>query len=160
VSRQFFEYVGETNREKLHNRRIAYAFQNPIIDPSGSRDPFWYHIEKFYGASDHQVHLDWDPRIPAVQFGNWPDPVYHSTDDSPPNQDPTQMKRAAFLMRAVGSVFANAGAVDAVAVAGVALTYAQQRIAADLRDALAMIAGSSAPNLQESFKEALNLVHQ
>ena len=23
VSRQFFEYVGETNREKLHNRRIA-----------------------------------------------------------------------------------------------------------------------------------------
>ena len=109
VSRQFFEYVGETNREKLHNRRIAYAFQNPIIDPSGTRDPFRYDIEKFYGASDHQVHLDWDPRIPAVQFGNWPDAVYHSSDDSPANQDPTQMKRAAFLMIAVGSVFANAG---------------------------------------------------
>ena len=53
VSRQFFEYVGETNREKLHNRSIAYAFQNPIIDPSGTRDPFHYNIEKFYGASDH-----------------------------------------------------------------------------------------------------------
>ena len=50
VSRQFFEYVGETNREKLHNRRIAYAFSNPIVDPSGTHDPFWYHIEKFYGA--------------------------------------------------------------------------------------------------------------
>ena len=107
VSRQFFEYVGETNREKLHNRRIGYAFQNPIIDPSGTRDPFWYNIEKFYGASDHQVHLDWNPRIPAVQFGNWPDAVYHSSDDSPANQDPTQMKRAAFLMIAVANVFAT-----------------------------------------------------
>jgi len=85
VSRQFFEYVGETNREKLHNRRIGYGFQNPILDPSGTRDPFRYNIEKFYGASDHQVHLDWDPRIPAVQFGNWPDAVYHSSDDSPAN---------------------------------------------------------------------------
>jgi hypothetical protein len=140
VSRQFFEYVGETNREKLHNRRIAYAFQNPIIDPSGTRDPFWYNIEKFYGASDHQVHLDWDPRIPAVQFGNWPDAVYHSSDDAPANQDPTQMKRAAFLMIAVGSTFANAGPAE-VAVAQLAL-YAQQRIAADLRDGFALLAAS------------------
>jgi hypothetical protein len=93
VSRQFFEYVGETNREKLHNRSVAYAFQNPIIDPSGTRDPFHYNIEKFYGASDHQVHLDWNPRIPAVQFGNWPDAVYHSSDDSPANPDPADETR-------------------------------------------------------------------
>ena len=160
VSRQFFEYVGETNREKLHNRRIAYAFQNPIIDPSGTRDPFWFNIEKFYGASDHQVHLDWDPRIPAVQFGNWPDAVYHSSDDSPANQDPTQMKRAAFLMIAVGSVFANAGPADAVAVAGVAVSYAQKRMASDLADALSLIASSTAANLNNNYKEALNLVRQ
>lgn len=160
VSRQFFEYVGETNREKLHNRRIAYAFQNPIIDPSGTRDPFHYNIEKFYGASDHQVHLDWDPRLPAVQFGNWPDAVYHSSEDSPANQDPTQMKRAAFLMVAIGSVFANAGPAEAVATAGVALTYAEARIAADLGDGLAMMAGSTAASLNENFKEALNLVRQ
>jgi hypothetical protein len=160
VSRQFFEYVGETNREKLHNRRNGYAFQNPMIDPSGTRDPFWYHIEKFYGASDHQVHLDWDPRIPAVQFGNWPDAVYHSSDDSPANQDPTQMKRAAFLMITVGSVFAGAGAADAVAVAEVALSYAQQRVAADLRDALVLLSSSTALTLNENYKEALNLVRQ
>ena len=160
VSRQFFEYVGETNREKLHNRRIAYAFQNPIIDPSGTRDPFWFNIEKFYGASDHQVHLDWDPRIPAVQFGNWPDAVYHSSDDSPANQDPTQMKRAAFLMITVGSVFANAGPADAVAVAGVAVSYAQKRMATDLDAALSFIASSTAANLNDNYKEALNLIRQ
>ncbi len=160
VSRQFFEYVGETNREKLHNRRIAYAFQNPIIDPSGTRDPFWFNIEKFYGASDHQVHLDWDPRIPAVQFGNWPDAVYHSSDDSPANQDPTQMKRAAFLMITVGSVFANAGPADAVAIAGVAVSYAQKRMATDLDAALSFIASSTAANLNDNYKEALNLISQ
>ena len=160
VSRQFFEYVGETNREKLHNRRIAYAFQNPIIDPSGTRDPFWFNIEKFYGASDHQVHLDWDPRIPAVQFGNWPDAVYHSSDDSPANQDPTQMKRAAFLMITVGSVFANAGPADAVAVAGVAVSYAQKRMATDLDAALSFVASSTAASLNDNYKEALNLIRQ
>src|SRR4051812_2863245 len=159
VSRQFFEYVGETNREKLHNRRNGYAFQNPMIDPSGTRDPFWYNIEKFYGASDHQVHLDWDPRIPAVQFGNWPDAVYHSSDDSPANQDPTQMKRAAFLMIAVGNVFATAGPADAVAVANTAMQYANSRAAVDLGDALNLISASSAATLNDSYKEALNLVH-
>ena len=158
VSRQFFEYVGETNREKLHNRSIAYAFQNPIIDPSGTRDPFHYNIEKFYGASDHQVHLDWNPRIPAVQFGNWPDAVYHSSDDSPANQDPTQMKRAAFLMIAVANVFATAGPTEAVAVANTAMQYANSRAAVDLGDALNLISSSSSATINDNYKEALNLV--
>ena len=160
VSRQFFEYVGETNREKLHNRRIAYAFSNPIVDPAGTHDPFWYHVEKFYGSSDHQVHLDWDPRIPAVQYGNWPDAVYHSSDDSPANQDPTQMKRSAFIMITVGATFADAGAVDAVAISQVALGYAQQRIATDLGNALVLMSTSDADALNTSYKEALNIVRQ
>jgi aminopeptidase YwaD len=160
VSRQFFEYVGDTNREKLHNRRVAYAFSNPIVDPAGTRDPFWYHIEKFYGSSDHQVHLDWDPRIPAVQFGNWPDAVYHSSDDSPSNQDPTQMKRSAFLMVTIGSVFANAGPAEALAISEVAIGYAQQRLAADLGAAMLSISTSTADTLNENYKEALNVVRQ
>jgi Peptidase family M28/PA domain len=160
VSRQFFEYVGETNREKLHNRRIAYAFSNPIVDPSGTHDPFWYHIEKFYGSSDHQVHLDWDPRIPAVQFGNWPDAVYHSSDDSPANQDATQMKRSAFLMVTIGATFADAGPSDAVAISQVALGYAGQRISTDLGYALLSISTSAPETLDRNYKEALNVVHQ
>jgi hypothetical protein len=95
-----------------------------------------------------------------VQFGNWPDAVYHSSDDSPANQDPTQMKRAAFLMIAVGSVFANAGPADAVAVAGVAISYAQKRMAGDLEDALTLIASSTATTIQENYKEAQNLIRQ
>jgi hypothetical protein len=160
VSRQFFDYVGDTNREKLHNRRIAYSFANPIVDPAGTHDPFWYHIEKFYGSSDHQVHLDWDPRIPAVQIGNWPDAVYHSSDDSPANQDPTQMKRSAFLMVTIGSTIANAGPADAVAISEVALGYGQQRLAADLGTVLLSISTSTADTLNQNYKEALNVVSQ
>ena len=161
VSRQFFEYVGETNREKLHNRRIALRLPNPIVDPSGTRDPFWYHIEKFYGASDHQVHLDWNPRIPAVQFGNWPDAVYHASDDSPANQDPTQMKRAAFLMVTVGSIFANAGPNEAV---GDWSGRARLRAAAHRRGPRQRAASSlrRAPprRCTVNHKEALNLVRE
>ena len=149
VSRQFFDYVGDTNREKLHNRRIAYAFSNPIVDPAGTHDPFWYHIEKFYGSSDHQVHLDWDPRIPAVQFGNWPDAVYHSSDDSPANQDPTQMKRSAFLMVTIGSTIANAGPADAVAISQVA---SAARSASPRISALVSISTSTADTLNQNYK--------
>ncbi len=160
VSQQMFEYVGETNREKLHNRRIAYAFSNPIVDPQGTHDPFWYNIEKFYGSSDHQVHLDWNPRIPAVQFGNWPDAVYHSSDDQPNMMDPTQMKRSAFLMIAVADVFATAGPAEAVAVAELALGHAGKRIGNDLADALGLISSSDATNLGDNYKEALNIIQQ
>ena len=106
------------------------------------------------------MHLDWDPRIPAVQFGNWPDAVYHSSDDSPANQDPTQMKRAAFLMVTVGSTFASAGPADAVAISQVALGYAQQRIASDLGNALLPLSTSTTDTLRPDYKEALNVVSQ
>lgn|GEM_PF-6351073 len=57
MTQQFFEYVDDTNREKVHNRRIAYAYLFPILDPQGSRDQFYYNIEKHYGASDHAVFI-------------------------------------------------------------------------------------------------------
>src|SRR4029079_13484305 len=114
-------------------------------------------MEKFCGASDHQVPLDWAPRIPAVQFGNWPDAVYHSSDDSASNQDPTQMKRAAFLMVTVGRTFANAGPAEAVAISQVALGYAQQRIAADLGNALLRLSTSTTGALQAKHNETLNV---
>jgi hypothetical protein len=63
-------------------------------------------------------------------------------------------------MIAVGSVFANAGPADTAAIAGVAVSYAQKRMAGDLQDALALIASSTAARLNEDYKEARNLVRQ
>jgi len=161
ICQQMIEYVGDTNREKLHNRRVVYGFLNPIVDPKGSHDPFWYHIEKFYGSSDHQVYLDATPRVPSIQFGNWPDAVYHTSEDSPMFQDPTQMKRAAFLTIAVGDVLANAGVKEAVSVAAMTVGHARERLGDELVRASQSIAGSSnAGELQTNYKEAVNLIQQ
>jgi aminopeptidase YwaD len=159
VCEQFLSFVGDTNREKLHNRRIAYAFQNPILDPRGSRDPFWYHVEKFYGASDHQVFIDATPRVPSIQFGNWPDAVYHTSEDTPLFQDPTQFKRAAFIALTVGQVLANATSADAIAIGGLTAAYGQRRIGDEL--AAAVMSLAQAPDraaLQIAYKEAVNVV--
>ena len=161
ICQQMLEYVGDTNREKLHNRRVTYGFLNPIIDPKGSHDPFWYHIEKFYGSSDHQVYLDATPRVPSIQFGNWPDAVYHTSEDSPMFQDPTQMKRAGFLTIAVGDVLANADIRDAVSVAAMTAGHAQQRLGQELVRASQSIADSKdAADLQNNYKEAVNMIRQ
>jgi Zn-dependent M28 family amino/carboxypeptidase len=99
VTQQFFEFVGDTNREKVQNRAIAYNYRYPILDPQGSRDPFYYNIDKHYGASDHAVFLSHG--VPAVLFNNWPDIAYHTNEDRSFNGDPTQLKRAAFIGLAI-----------------------------------------------------------
>jgi hypothetical protein len=95
-----------------------------------------------------------------VQFGNWPDAVYHSSDDSPAMQDPTQMKRSAFIMLTVANVIAGATPSTAAAVAGISLSYGERRIAADVGNALGMIAMSTKADLDSNYKEALNVVKQ
>jgi len=72
VGAQLVEWVGDTNREKVHNRRIVSGFQNPIVDPRGTQDPFRFAVDKFYGATDNQPLVDYNPRIPAISFDNWP----------------------------------------------------------------------------------------
>lgn len=160
VCTQFFEFVGDTNRDKLHNRRTVMGFTEPILDPRGTRDPFWYHIEKFYGSSDHQVFLDHAARIPSVQFGNWPEIVYHTSDDTPALLDPTQMKRAAFLGLAVGHVLAGATASDAVRIAALSGAYARRRLGDELlRSTTVLDAAPTAADLHASYKNTLQSLH-
>ena len=71
------------------------------------------------------------------------------------------MKRAAFLMIAVGSTSSpTAGPGRGGRRRAAGARYAQQRIAADLRDGFALLAASSAANVTDNYKEALNLVRQ
>ena len=159
VAEQFLAFVGDTNREKLHNRRIAYAFQNPIVDPRGSHDPFWYHVERFYGASDHQVFIDATPHVPSVQFGNWPDAVYHTSEDTPLYQDPTQLKRAAFIALTIGQVLANATTPEALAIGSLTAANGARRLGDDLAGAVMSLSQVSDRGvLPAAYKEALNVV--
>ncbi len=134
VNQQFFEFVGETNREKVNNRRLYYSFQYPIIDPQGSRDQFYYNVEKHYGASDHTVYLN--AGIPAILLNNWPEIGYHTSEDSATNADPTQFKRAAFIGLAASLVMANADGPGALRIAEMVAGYAAERSGRELGLAL------------------------
>jgi len=125
VSQQFFDFVGETNREKVNNRRVAYAYQYPILDPQGSRDQFYYNIEKHYGASDHVVYLGYG--IPALLYNNWPDSAYHTSEDRLYNADATQMKRAGFIAWAATLVAASTSGAEALNVAELVAGNAAER---------------------------------
>ena len=152
VMQQFFEFVGDTNREKVQNRRIAYAYRYPILDPQGSRNQFYFNIERHYGASDHSVFLNYG--IPAVLVNNWPDIAYHTSEDRPFNADPTELKRAAFIGLASLTVMANADAAGALRIAELTAGNAAMRAGEQLRLALQMVGEKG------SFKEAANLVRQ
>jgi aminopeptidase YwaD len=152
VTQQFFEYVGDTNREKVQNRRIAYNYMFPIVDPQGSRDQFYYNVEKHYGASDHTAFLSHG--VPAILMNNWPDWGYHTSEDRPWSADPTQLKRAVFIALASGYAMGMADGPMAVRVAETAAGQAAERTGTELRHALQMI-GDRAP-----YREARVLVEQ
>lgn len=152
VTQQFFEYVGDTNREKVQNRRVAYSYRYPILDPQGTRDQFYYNIDKHYGSSDHAVFLQ--SGIPAVLFNNWPDVGYHTSEDRAFNADPTQLKRAAFIGLASLHAMASATGASAVRVAEVTIGNAAQRTGVQLGLALQVVGDGG------TFDEARNLVVQ
>jgi aminopeptidase YwaD len=159
IGAQFTEWVGDTNREKVHNRRIAYAFQNPMIDPRGSQDPFRFYVDKFYGATDNQPFVDHNPRIPAISFDNWPDIAYHTSEDAPAVLDPTQMKRMAFIGLSIGQVLATATAADAPATAALSAAFGQRRVGDYVSIGMMMLASASnGDDLHNAYKEALNIV--
>jgi hypothetical protein len=128
------------------------------VDLRGSRDPFLYQFDKFFGGSDHVVFIESTPRVPAVGFNTYHDVVYHTSEDSPFFLDPTQMKRAAFIGLAMGHVLANATASDGVAIGAVSAAYGQHRLAADLLKATMMIIDAKADTVHLAYKEALNLI--
>src|SRR5690606_32301015 len=158
VAQQFMEYVGETNREKVHNRRIAYAFSRPIIDPTGSQDPFYYHIEKFYGSSDHVVFGQ--AGVPFIFFNHWPDAVYHSSQDRPRSLDPTQLKRTAFIGVATAAILAGAGAADVGKLAALTAGYASERVGRQVREGIQQMAAAGPSELFAAYREARNAVEQ
>ncbi len=153
---QFMEYVGETNHSKVTNRHTGFGFSNPVFDPQGSRDPFWFHISRFALGSDHQVFTEGEPRVPAVAFNNFHDYSYHTSEDSPMLLDPTQMKRASLIGLAMGLVMANTAGADSAAVATLSAAYGQRRLGEDLAAASMMIALASAEDVHAAYKEARN----
>lgn len=155
ICENFFYYVGETNREKLGQ------FTRPIFDPNGSRDPFYYNIERYSGGSDHIVFNNYRTGIPAVLFNNWPDIAYHTSEDRPYNSDPTQLKRACFIGAATVYCIANLPSEGRTAqLMGMMSAMGSARIQSDVMKAFDLIGGSGKDDVLKSYREAKSLVHQ
>jgi len=105
------EYIAEVSRERVRYRRSGYGASQPVESPNGSTDAFYIKIDKHYGSSDHVTYMQHG--IPAVMFITWPDMWYHSSQDTPDKQDPTQYKRAAAV--GTGALVALSSGTDEMA---------------------------------------------
>lgn len=160
VSQSIMEFVSEGNRERIRFRGDGYGFTWPVVSTNGSRDPFYIKIDKHYGSSDHVTFMQHG--IPAVMYITWPDRWYHTSQDTPDKQDPTQHKRVATVGIAVMGVIAGADDVMAYRVANEVLGRGSERVGANHRKGLGYIADAASPaDLVEAYKEARNAVrHQ
>ncbi len=137
VCQNFLEFVGEITRERVRYRANGYQPALDVLSPNGSRDPFYIKVDKYYGASDHATYMQHG--IPAVIFNTWPDPWYHSSQDTPDKLDATQFKRAAVVSIGAMTVLATADDPMAVRVVADAVGRGAERMTANQRQGLGYI---------------------
>jgi hypothetical protein len=146
-------FIGNLNQERVRYRAHGYGFSWPVVSPSGSNDPFYYVIEKYYGASDHQVYMSMG--VPSTMFITWPDPFYHSSQDTPDKLDPTQFKRAGVVGTAAMTILATAGDETAAKVTAEAVAGGAQRMGQAESKGLSYLADSqNVAALIEAYKDA------
>jgi hypothetical protein len=137
ICQNFLEFVAEITRERVRYRANGYAPALDVLSPNGSRDAFYIKVDKYYGASDHATYMQHG--IPAVIFNTWPDPWYHSSQDTPDKLDPTQFKRAAVVSIGAMAVLATADDPMAVRVVADAVGRGAERMTSNQRKGLGYI---------------------
>jgi hypothetical protein len=142
VVEEMFDVVGKGNSISIRQGRfLAFqgAFSLPIVDPEGSRDPFYYYIEPFWGPSDHEDIAEASLGVHAVLLNTWPDPYIGTQEDTLERADATQMKRAEVIAGASAYILAAATAEDIPALAQNALARARARLAFEEKRAIGVL---------------------
>ena len=136
----------------------GYAPVQPIVSPHGSSDAFYIKIDKHYGASDHVTYMQFG--IPAVMFITWPDMWYHSSEDTPDKQDPTQYKRAAVVGTGALAVLATGTDEIAARVLSENVGRGLSRMGEAHVKALSYLADARDPaSLGQAYREAIVAVN-
>jgi hypothetical protein len=160
IAQSMMEYIAEISRERVRYRRSGYGASQPVESPNGSTDAFYIKIDKHYGSSDHVTYMQHG--IPAVIFNTWPDTWYHSSQDTPDKQDPTQYKRAAAV--ATGALAALASGTDEMAARILSENVGRglSRMGESHTKGLGYMAdATSADALTDGYKEArIAILHQ
>ncbi len=157
VMEHYYRYVGETNREMIHNRR-AGGFTKRIVAPSGSDDPFYYKIDPHYGASDHEVFNDWGIQVPGIMMITWPDLYYHTSEDRPYHCDATQMKRVAVIAAASAYTIASAENNMAMKIAGETFSHAANRLGIQFGRGIDELSATTANEFAHTYKKVRSYI--
>ncbi|HWK35926.1 M28 family peptidase, partial [Sphingomonas sp.] len=161
IGQSMMEYVSDITRERIRFRRAfaGYAPTQPVESPHGSKDAFYIKVDKHYGSSDHVTYMQHG--IPSIIFNTWPDMWYHSSDDTPDKQDPTQYKRAGVV--SLGALVALATGSDDLAarVAAENLARGTGRMSEAQVKGLGYISDAGPAGLTTAYREAQNAIrHQ
>jgi len=146
VVEETFDVVGRGNSISIRQGRfLAFegAFSLPIVEPTGSDDPFYYYIEPFWGPSDHEDIAEASLGVHAVLLNTWPDPYIGTQEDTLERADATQMKRAEVIAGASAYILAAASDDDVPALAQNALAKARARLASEERRAMDVLLSPS-----------------
>jgi hypothetical protein len=160
IAQSPMEYIAEVSRERVRYRATGYGASQPVESPNGSTDAFYIKVDKHYGSSDHVTYMQHG--IPAVMFITWPDMWYHSSQDTPDKQDPTQYKRAAAVGTASLTALASGTDEMAARILSENLGRGLARMGESHTKGLGYMADATdAASLTDGYKEArIAILHQ
>lgn len=156
VMASYIEWMGDSQRDAQE----ANWATGGVLAPTGSRDPFYFLIERYSGGSDHDVFVDGGIRIPAVLMIVWPDQWYHTSGDTPDKSDATQLKRVVAISAAAAEFLANAGPAEAAQIMAEISARQGGRLGEDRARAERLLLAAGAKSVHEAAREARVLVNQ
>jgi hypothetical protein len=156
VLASYVEWMGDSQRDAQETGWRSGG----VLAPTGSRDPFYFLIERYSPGSDYDVFIDGSVRIPGVMMIVWPDQWYHSSGDTPDKSDATQLRRVVTISAAAAEFLANAGPAEAVRMTAEIAARQGGRLGADRARAERMILDAGGPAIHAALKEARVVVNQ
>ncbi len=156
VMASYYEWMGDSQRDAQETNWRTGG----VLAPTGSRDPFYFLVERYSGGSDHDVFVDASVRIPAVLMIVWPDQWYHTSGDTPDKSDATQFKRIVTICAAAAEFLANAGPAEAATMMAEISARQGGRLGADRARAERLLLAADAKSFAAAAKEARVIVEQ
>jgi len=156
VMAAYVEWMGDSQRDAQE----ANWRTGGVLAPTGSRDPFYFLVERYSGGSDHDVFVDGSVRIPAVLMIVWPDQWYHTSLDTPDKSDATQFKRVVTISAAAAAFLANAGPAEAGRIMAEISARQGGRLGNDRGRAERLLLAADAASVHAAARDARVLVAQ